>query len=81
MFLWKNGVCEKIKAHLPQHPSALQQLFSPHLFNFIQKNFSPNPIFKKRQRLCILYDRLQRTDNKVIAIPYDRFFIYRTVKS
>ena len=34
-FLWKNGVSEKIKAHLPLHPSALQQLFSPHLFNFI----------------------------------------------
>ena len=81
MFLWKNGVCEKIKAHLPQHPSALQQLFSPHLFNFIQKKISPKRILKKRQRLCILYDRLQRTDNKVIAIPYDRFFIYRTVKS
>ena len=29
---------EKSKAHLPQQPPALQQLFSPHLFNFIQKN-------------------------------------------
>ena len=28
-FLWKNGVSEKIKAHLPQHPQALQQLFNP----------------------------------------------------
>ena len=37
-FLWKNGVSEKIKAHLPQQPPALQQLFSPHLFNFIRKN-------------------------------------------
>ena len=37
-FLWKNGVSAKIKAHLPQQPPALQQLFSPHLFNFIQKN-------------------------------------------
>ena len=34
-FFWKNGVSEKIKAHLPQHPSALQQLFGPHLFNSI----------------------------------------------
>ena len=25
-FLWKNGVSVKIKAHLPQHPQALQQL-------------------------------------------------------
>ena len=37
-FLWKNVVSEKIKAHLPEHlPPALQQLFNPHLFNFIQK--------------------------------------------
>ena len=34
----KNGVSEKINVHLPQHHPALQQLFSPHLFNFIQKN-------------------------------------------
>ena len=32
-FLWKNGVSAKIKAHLPQQPPALQQLFNPHLFN------------------------------------------------
>ena len=24
-FLWKNGIPVKIKAHLPQHPPALQQ--------------------------------------------------------
>ena len=30
--------------HLPQHPQALQQLFSPFLFNFIQKNFGSTPI-------------------------------------
>ena len=39
MFLRKNGFSEKIKAHFPQHPQAFQQLFSPHIFNFIQKNF------------------------------------------
>ena len=33
----ENSFSEKIKAHLPLHPSALQQLFSPHLFNFIHK--------------------------------------------
>ena len=43
-FLWKNGYSEKIKAHLPQHPQALQQLFCPQLFNFILKVFSPTPI-------------------------------------
>ena len=43
-FTWKSGILVKIKAHLPQHPPALQQLFSPHLFNFIQKIGSPNSI-------------------------------------
>ena len=79
-FLWKNGVSEK-KSHLPKHRSALQQLFTPHLFNFIQKDLRPTPILKREQRLCILYDRLQRRDNKVITILCDRFFIDRTVKS
>ena len=80
-FLRKNGVSEKIKAHLPQHLQALWQLFSLHLFNFIQKNCLPKFLWKRGQRLCILYERLQRRDNKVIVILYDRFFIYRTVKS
>ena len=43
-FLWKIGVSEKIKAHLPQYPLALQQLLSPPLFNFIQKTVSPTLI-------------------------------------
>ena len=75
-FLWKNSVSEKIKAHLPQHPPppALQQLFNPHLFNFIQKTDSPTP-FTEEGRDCILYERLQKRDNKVIAILYERVFI------
>ena len=40
-----------------------------------------NPHLTKRQRLRILYERLQRRDNKVIAILYDRFVIHRIVKS
>ena len=79
-FLWKNGVSAKIKAHLPRQPPALQQLFSPHLFNFIQK-YCYLHLHLKKGRDCILYERLQRRDNKVITILYDRFFIYRTVKS
>ena len=50
-FLYKNGVPQKIKTHLPQHLRALQQLFSPHLFNFIQKIVSPIPILKRGQKL------------------------------
>ena len=58
-FLWKNSVSEKIKAHLPQHPTpppALQQLFNPHLFNFIQKTDSPTPIHKRGQRLHSIWE-------------------------
>ena len=55
-FLWKNSVSEKIKAHLPQHPPALQQLFNPHLFNFIQKIDSPTPIHKRAQRLHSIWE-------------------------
>ena len=82
-FLWKNAVSEKIKANLTQHPQALQQLFNRHLFIFIQIFFSLTPIYdgeKRGKRLCILYERLHRRENKVITILYDRFFIYRTVK-
>ena len=46
-FLWTNGVSKKIKGHLPQHPSALQQLISPHLFNFFKKILA-HPHLKKR---------------------------------
>ena len=69
-FPWKNGVSEKIKAHLAQHPTALQKLFSPHFLIL----FKTHPHLKRGQRVCILYD-------KVITILHDRFFIYRTVKS
>ena len=46
-FLWKNGVSEEIKAHLPQKPPALQQLFSPHFFNFFLKKMLAPPTFKE----------------------------------
>ena len=35
------------KAHLPKYTSEIQQLFSPYLFNFIQKTFRPTPISKE----------------------------------
>ena len=56
-FLWKNGVSEKIKVHLPQHPPRLQQFFSPHLFNFIQKKLLAPPPFKKEGRDYVFYMR------------------------
>ena len=79
-FLRKNAVSEKIKAHLPQHLPALQQLSSS-TFLILFKKFLALPLFKKEGRDCILYERLQRRDHKVITFLCDRFFIYRTVKS
>ena len=55
-FPWKNGVHEKIKAHLPYHPSALQQFFSPHLFDLFKKILDP-PRFKKEGRDNAFYMR------------------------
>ena len=46
-FLWKNGVPRRIKAHLPQQPQALQQLFSP-TFLILFKNFLAPHHLKKR---------------------------------
>ena len=50
-FLYKNGVPEKIKTHLPQQLPGLQQLFNPDLSNFIPKIVSPIPILKSGQKL------------------------------
>ena len=43
VFFRENGVSKKIKAHFVQNPPPLQQLFSPHLFNFIQKKLASLP--------------------------------------
>ena len=81
-FLWKNGVFGKIKAHLPQHPQALQQLFSLHFLVLIKKFLAPPP-FKKEGREYAFYVRDYKWEaiKLLYTIQYDRFFIYRTVKS
>ena len=42
-FLWKNGASEENKAHLPQHPTALQQLFSLTFLILFKKLLTPPP--------------------------------------
>ena len=42
------------------------------------QHYNNSPISRRGQRLCILCESLQRRENKVITILYDRFFIYRT---
>ena len=55
-FPWKNGIPVKIKSHLPQQlppplPPALQQLFSPHNFNLIQKIVSSTYLKKRAETM------------------------------
>ena len=40
--LWENGVSEKIKAHLPQHPDHYNNCSAPTLLTLFQKWFSPS---------------------------------------
>ena len=68
----------------PIYPSTSQDYNNcsapPPFLILFKKLLAPFP-FKKDGRNCILYERLQRRDNKVVTILYDRFFIYRNVKS
>ena len=79
-FLWKNGVPEKIKAHLPLQLPALQQLVSPHLFNFIQKMLCPTHL-KKRIEMAFYRRDYKGETIKLLPFYMKDFLIYRTVKS
>ena len=79
-FPQKNGVPEKIKTHFPSTFQHYSNCSAPTFLILFKKLLAPPP-FKKEDRNCIIYERLQRTDNKVITIIYDRFFTCRTVKS
>ena len=70
----------KLKPIYPSTPQHYHNCSTPTFLILFEKLLAPPP-FKKEGRTCILYERLQRRDNKVITILYDRFFIYRTVKS
>ena len=74
MFLRK---LKPIYLNTPQH---YNNCSAPTFLILFKKLLVPPP-FKKEGRNCILYERLRRRDNKFITILYDRFFIYRTVKS
>ena len=84
--LWENGVSEKIKAYLPQHPASLQQLFSPHLINFIQKIVmptSPPPaalLFKKEGRDFAFYMRHYEGETTKFVPFYMTDFLFTEMK-
>ena len=72
------GKLKLIYHSIPRHQNNCSALTFLILF---KKIVSTSPIQKREQRLRILYEILQRSDNKVISILYQRFLIYRTVKS
>ena len=74
-FLWKNVFSEKIKAHLPQHPSALQQLFSPHLFNLFKKFLDPSP-FKKEGKDYAFYMKDYKGETIKLLPLYTTDFLF-----
>ena len=70
----------KLKPIYPSTSQDYSNCSAPTFLILFKKLLAPPP-FKKEDRNCIIYERLQRTDNKVITIIYDRFFTCRTVKS
>ena len=69
----------KLKPICPSTSQDYNSCSAPTFLILFKKLLAPSP-FKKVGRNCILYQRLQSRDNKVVTILYDRFFIYRTVK-
>ena len=72
----------KLKLIYPSIPQHCNNCSAPIFLILFKKFLDPLP-FKKEDRLqYAFYMRdYKGRDNKVITILYDRFFIYRTVKS
>ena len=71
-FLWENGIPLKIKTQLPEHPQHYNSWSVP-TFLILFKQLLVQPPFKKRAgTMHYIWG---------ITILYDRFFIYKTVKS
>ena len=79
-FSGKMVVLRRLKLICPSNPQHYNNCSARTFLILFKKIVSPTHI-QRGQRLCILYERLQRRENKVITILYDRFFIYRTAKS
>ena len=69
----------KLKSIYPSTYQDYNNCSAPTFLVLFRKFLVPS-LFKKEGRNCILYQRPQRRDNKIITILYDRCFIYRTVK-
>ena len=79
-FSGKMVFLRKLKLIYPSTPQHYNNYLAPTFLILFKKYLDPPP-FKKEGRDYEFYDRLQRRDNKVITILFDRFFIYRSVKS
>ena len=56
-FFWKNGVSEKIKAHLPQQLPSITTIVQPPPFYFYSKKLLAPTSFKKEGRDYAFYMR------------------------
>ena len=73
-FLWKNDVSEKIKARLRQDLQHYNNFSVPIFLISFKKIVNPTLIWKRGQKLCILYESLQRREkscyNSIWQISY-----------
>ena len=80
-FLWKNGVSEKTKAHLLQHPQHYNNCSAPTFLILFKKLLAPPP-FKKESTDYAFYMRGYKGETmKLFPFYMTDYFIYRTGKS
>ena len=60
-FLWKNGVPEKIKTHLPQHPQHYNNCFTPTFLIFFKKLLVPTHLKKRAETAFYMGDYKEET--------------------
>ena len=60
----------KLKLIYSRTPQYYNNYSTPTFVILLKKFLDPSPF--KNERLCMVYKRLQRTDNKVITMIYDR---------
>ena len=79
-FLWKNGVSEKIKAHLPQPSSpSTSAVFQPPNFKFYSKKLLAPPPFKKEGRDYAFYMRDYKGETIKLLPFYMTDFLFTVI--
>ena len=74
-FLWKNGVSEKIKVHLPHHPHYHNNCSAP-TFSILFKKLLAPPPFKKEGRDYAFYMRYYKGETIKLLPFYMTDFLF-----